>query len=75
MYLTPRQYLMSSVSLSAMSLSLMLYQEQDDRHSEKFLEYRTKAEKHLLRMTIHGRPYQPMFRPTHFIQPSNSALG
>lgn len=74
MYLTPKQYLMSSVSLSAMSLSLMLYQEQDERHSERFMQYRKDAENHLLWMTLRGRPYQPMFRPTHFIQPSNSAM-
>ena len=68
-------YLMSSISHSAMSLSLMLYQEQDERYSERFMQYQRDSEKHLLKMTIHGRPYQPMFRPTHFIQPSNSALG
>ena len=68
-------YLMSSVSFSAMSLSLMLYQEQDERYSKRFMQYQRDSEKHLLKVTIHGRPYQPMFRPTHFIQPSNSALG
>lgn len=68
-------YLMSNVSFSAMSLSLMLYQEQDERYSKRFMQYQRDSEKHLLKVTIHGRPYQPMFRPTHFIQPSNSALG
>lgn len=66
-----RAYLMGTVSLSAMMLSLMLYWEQDNTREPDFLEYRKKAAKALISMTVHGKPYQPMFRRTHFIKPDN----
>lgn len=66
-----RRYLLGTVSYSTMALAVMINQEIVDRKSSQFLEYRNKAQKSLLNTVIFGKPYQPMFRPTHFVKPDN----
>lgn len=65
------KHYLTSVSYQAMSLSLMLYQEQDDRFTQRFMKHEEATRKHTLQMTFRGRPHQPMFRPTHHIKPAN----